>query len=183
MQLSTPLQVSVLLLGKGLDTVAKHAAGVSGVTKVLVVENEALVNSLAEDVSAVVTQVAKKYTHILAPSTNNGKNYLPRAAALLDSSPLSDILAVVDESTFKRPMYAGNAIATMKMTNDHKVRWCCPAFFSGLCAVRYLCHPSSPTLSMGCNNVPSVTLVLTVIHPLLHLPPCTAVPAGAPHRL
>lgn len=118
----SPNQISVLVLGKGLDAVAKHAAGVSGVTKVLVVENEALANSLAEDVSAVVTQVAKKYTHILAPSTNNGKNYLPRAAALLDSSPLSDILAVVDENTFKRPMYAGNAIATMKMTNDHKVR-------------------------------------------------------------
>ena len=108
-------------MGKNLDAVAKHAADVTNVTKVLVLENDALVNNLAEDVSAVVTQVAKKYTHILAASTNNGKNYLPRAAALLDSSPLSDILAVVDENTFKRPMYAGNAIATMKMTNEHKV--------------------------------------------------------------
>eukprot|EP00598_Pedospumella_elongata_P002824 CAMPEP_0184974218 /NCGR_PEP_ID=MMETSP1098-20130426/5755_1 /TAXON_ID=89044 /ORGANISM="Spumella elongata, Strain CCAP 955/1" /LENGTH=329 /DNA_ID=CAMNT_0027496763 /DNA_START=24 /DNA_END=1013 /DNA_ORIENTATION=- len=112
--------ISVLVLGKGLDAVAKNAAGVAGVTKVLVAENDALVNSMAEDVAAVVTQVAKKHTHILAASTNNGKNFMPRAAAILDSSPLSDILAVVDENTFKRPMYAGNAIATMKMTNAHK---------------------------------------------------------------
>lgn len=108
-------------MGKNLDAVSKHAAGISNVTKVLVVENEALVNSLAEDVSAVVTQVAKNYTHILAASTNNGKNFIPRAAAILNSSPLSDVLAVVDENTFKRPMYAGNAIATMKMSNEHKV--------------------------------------------------------------
>lgn len=115
------LQISVLVTGKNLDAVAKHASSISNVSKVLVLENEALIHSLAEDMSAVLVQVAKKYTHVLAPSSNNGKNFIPRAAALLNSSPLTDVLAVVDENTFKRPMYAGNAIATMKMTNDTKV--------------------------------------------------------------
>lgn len=104
-------------------------------------ENDALVNSLAEDVTAVVTQVAKKHTHILAASTNNGKNFMPRAAAILDSSPLSDILAVVDENTFKRPMYAGNAIATMKMTNAHKV-WLPNCITQPAFACYYTCNTS-----------------------------------------
>jgi electron transfer flavoprotein alpha subunit len=107
--------------GKNVDAVAKHAASISNVTKVLVLNNDALEHSMAEDMSAVVVQVAKKYTHVWAPATNNGKNFIPRAAAVLNCSPLTDVLAVVDESTFKRPMYAGNAIATMKMTNDLKV--------------------------------------------------------------
>ena len=111
-----------MVTGKGLDAVAKHASTVAGVSKVLVVENDALVNNLAEDMAAVVVQVAAKYTHVLASSSNNGKNFIPRAAAVLNCSPLTDVLAVVDENTFKRPMYAGNAIATMKMTNATKVR-------------------------------------------------------------
>jgi electron transfer flavoprotein alpha subunit len=116
------LQITVLVAGKNVDAVAKHASSISNVTKVLVLNNDALEHSLAEDMSAVVVQIAKKYTHVLAPATNNGKNFIPRAAAVLNCSPLTDVLAVVDESTFKRPMYAGNAIATMKMTNDVKVR-------------------------------------------------------------
>jgi electron transfer flavoprotein alpha subunit len=112
----------VLVTGKNLDAVAKNAASIANVTKVLVAENEALLNNLAENMSVAVTQVAKSYTHVLAPSSNNGKNFIPRAAAVMDCSPLTDVLAVVDENTFKRPMYAGNAIATMKMTNAVKVR-------------------------------------------------------------
>merc|ERR1719487_2731735 len=113
-------EITVLVAGKNIDAATKHASTVANVTKVLALNNDALEHSLAEDMSTVVEQVAKKYTHILAPSTNNGKNFLPRAAALLDCSPLTDIVAVVDESTFKRPMYAGNAIATMKMGNETK---------------------------------------------------------------
>ncbi len=115
----------MLVTGKGVDAVAKHASTVANVTKVLVLDNAALEHSLAEDLSGVVTQIAKKYSHVLAPSSNNGKNFMPRAAAVLDCSPLTDIIAVIDESTFKRPMYAGNAISTVKMTNETKVRLLC----------------------------------------------------------
>jgi len=112
--------VSVLLMGKNLDAVAKSAATVAGVSKVLVLESDILEQCLAEDMAAALVQIAPKYTHILAASSNHGKNFVPRAAALLDSQPLMDVLAVVDEATFRRPMYAGNAIATMKMSSALK---------------------------------------------------------------
>lgn len=111
-----------MVLGKGVDGAAKHAATVKGVSKVLTLDDEVFATRIAENQSSAVTQLAKKYTHILAPSTANGKNYLPRTAALLNSAPLSDVLAVIDENTFKRPMYAGNAIATVKMSSPNKVR-------------------------------------------------------------
>ena len=111
-----------MVVGKGVDAVAKSAAAVDNVTKVLVVDNEALEHSLAEDMSNVLVQVAKNYTHILAPSSNFGKNFMPRAAAVMDCSPLTDIISVVNETTFKRPMYAGNAISTVEMSNAVKVR-------------------------------------------------------------
>lgn len=113
----------MLVAGKNVDAAAKHAASISNVTKVVSVTSDALEHSLAEDMSSLLVQVAKNYTHVLAPSTNNGKNFIPRAAAVMDCSPLSDVIAVVDENTFKRPMYAGNAIATMKMSNSIKVRF------------------------------------------------------------
>ncbi len=113
--------MSVLVIGKNVDSVAKHASTIKGVSKVLVLDNDVFANLIAENQASAVTQVAKNYSHILAPSTGNGKNYIPRAAALLNSSPLSDILSVVDQDTFKRPMYAGNAIATVKMTDANKV--------------------------------------------------------------
>jgi electron transfer flavoprotein alpha subunit len=107
-------------MGKNLDAVAKSTATVTGVSKVLVLESDVLDQCLAEDLAAALVQVAPKYTHILAASSNHGKNFIPRAAALLDSQPLMDVLAVVDENTFKRPMYAGNAIATLSMSNALK---------------------------------------------------------------
>jgi electron transfer flavoprotein alpha subunit len=81
-----------------------------------------LKNGVAEPLAAVVARVAKSasYTHVLAATSNHSKNYFPRAAALADSSPLSDISAVVSEDTFKRPIYAGNAIATVKMSDKVK---------------------------------------------------------------
>jgi electron transfer flavoprotein alpha subunit len=78
------------------------AAKITGIKKVLVVDNDIFSNFIAEDVSQVVMEIAKDFSHILAPSSNHGKNYLPRVAALMDSSPLTDVLGVVNESTFQR---------------------------------------------------------------------------------
>lgn len=110
----------MLVLGKDAAAVAKDAAKVDNVKKVVVVDNAIFENAVAEDVAKVVEQVASKYTHILAPATNHSKNFLPRAAVKLDSAPLSDVIAVIDEQTFKRPVYAGNAISTVKMSAPNK---------------------------------------------------------------
>lgn len=114
--------ITMLVMGQGVDGVAANAAKVEGVSKILTADHENLKDRVAEDISAMVQDVVTKgsYTHILAPSSNNAKNYLPRVAALCDSSPLSDVIKIEDESTFVRPMYAGNAIATVKMSDAKK---------------------------------------------------------------
>ena len=111
----------MLLFGADVKSASKHAASISNVSKVLVVEGSDYAHIPAEDISNLLVQLSKSFTHVLAPSSNNGKNFLPRTAALLDSSPLSDVISVESPEIFKRPMYAGNAIATVKMTNPIKV--------------------------------------------------------------
>jgi electron transfer flavoprotein alpha subunit len=113
-----------LLVGKDVKAASIHASKIEDVSKVLILEDDKYLHLLAEDFSNLLSNVSKNFTHVLAPSTNNGKNFIPRTAALLDSSPLSEVLLVVDSETFKRPMYAGNAIATVKMTNSIKVSYC-----------------------------------------------------------
>lgn len=108
------------MCGKNVGSAASKAATINGVKKVLVMDDASLENNLPEVVSSAVSDVVKNYSHILAPSSNFGKNFLPRTAALLDSSPLTDVVSVIDENTFKRPLYAGNAIATMKMSDAIK---------------------------------------------------------------
>ena len=107
--------------------VASSAASVAGVTKVLVAEGAQLDNGLAENIAATVVDVTKanKFTHVYAPASGFGKNIIPRVAALLDVNALSEIMAVKDESTFVRPMYAGNAIATVTSSDAIKVRQPC----------------------------------------------------------
>lgn len=112
--------ISVLVVGKNINDVAKNASTINNITKVLTVDDSKYSNVLAEDMSELIVQIAKSYSHVLAPSSNNGKNFIPRAAAMLDSSPLSEVMGVIDSETFKRPMYAGNAIATVKMTSAVK---------------------------------------------------------------
>jgi len=106
--------ITVLVAGSGAQAVADQAAKVAGVSKVLLADDAAYANQLAENVAKFVAELGKGYSHILAASTTTGKNILPRAAALLDVSMITDIVAVDSAKTFKRPIYAGNAIATVE---------------------------------------------------------------------
>ncbi|WP_163123272.1 FAD-binding protein [Acinetobacter portensis] len=106
--------ITVLVAGSGAQAVADQAAKVAGVSKVLLADDAAYANQLAENVAKLVAELGKGYTHILAASTTTGKNVLPRAAALLDVSMITDVIAVDSAKTFKRPIYAGNAIATVE---------------------------------------------------------------------
>ena len=113
--------VHILVAGHGCSGVADQAAAVTGVSKVLLADSASYAHSLAENVALLIAELGASYSHILATSTSNAKNIMPRAAALLDVQAISDISAVVDADTFKRPIYAGNVIATVKSTDSIKV--------------------------------------------------------------
>lgn len=113
--------VHVLVAGLGVDGVAQEAAKIAGVSKVLVADNAAYEHQLAENMAPLVTELASDYSHVLAPATTTGKNYMPRVAALLDVEQISDIISVESSDTFKRPIYAGNAIATVQSEYAKKV--------------------------------------------------------------
>jgi electron transfer flavoprotein alpha subunit len=112
--------VDILVAGHGCGDVANAAAQVSGVAKVLVADAPHYANLLAENVAPLVTQLASGYSHLLVPATTNGKNVMPRIAALLDVAQLSDIIEVVSEDTFVRPIYAGNVLATVQSSDRIK---------------------------------------------------------------
>jgi electron transfer flavoprotein alpha subunit len=114
-------ELHVLVAGHQAQGAAKGAAQIPGVTKVLHADAPHLADFLAENVAALVVVVAKGYSHLLAPATSNGKNVMPRAAALLDVQQISDIVAVESPDTFVRPIYAGNALATVKSKDLIKV--------------------------------------------------------------
>lgn len=113
--------IVVLVAGLGCEAVAEQAAKVAGVSKVLCASNAAFEHQLAENVAKLVVSLAGDYSHIVAPATTTGKNFLPRVAALLDVNMLTDVTAVIDAETFERPIYAGNAIATVKDIESKKV--------------------------------------------------------------
>jgi len=113
--------VTVLVAGSGCGAVAEEAAKVAGVTKVLVADNAAYEHQLAENIAELVVELGKDFGHILAPATTTGKNFLPRVAALLDSQMISEITGVEGADTFLRPIYAGNAIATVQSADAIKV--------------------------------------------------------------
>lgn len=113
--------VDVLVAGSGCESAGAAAAAIPGVGKVLVADNPAYENSLAENIAPLVAEVAAPYDHVLGAHTTTGKNFMPRIAALLDSQMVSDIIGVVDAETFQRPIYAGNAIATVKSNDAKKV--------------------------------------------------------------
>ncbi len=113
--------VVVLVAGSGCAAVADQAAKVDGVSKVLLADNPAYAQQLAENMGLLIAELGKGYSHILAPASSNGKSALPRAAALLDVAQISEITAVVSADTFVRPIYAGNAMATVKSGDPIKV--------------------------------------------------------------
>ena len=113
--------IHVLVAGHNAAAAAKAAGQVAGVSKVLSADASHLGEFLAENVAALVVSLAKGYSHILAPSTSNGKNVAPRVAALLDVQQISDIISVESPDTFVRPIYAGNALATVKSKDAIKV--------------------------------------------------------------
>jgi electron transfer flavoprotein alpha subunit len=113
--------IHMLVAGQGCGAVADAAAKVDGAAKVLKAEDAALEHGLAENLAPIIVGLAGSYSHILAPASTFGKNLLPRVAALLDVQQISDISAVVDADTFERPVYAGNATATVKSSDVKKV--------------------------------------------------------------
>ncbi len=113
--------VTVLCAGGSAADAAAEAAKISGVTKVLCAEDPALGHRLAESTADLIVALAGEYEHIVAPATTDAKNVLPRVAALLDVMVMTDVSAVVDANTFERPIYAGNAIQTVRSTDGKKV--------------------------------------------------------------
>ena len=113
--------VTVLVAGQGGDAAAAEAATLAGVTKVLFADDHVYCHAMAEPTAALIHALAKDYTHIAAPSGSFSKSVLPRVAALLDVMVISEVLAVIDTDTFDRPIYAGNAIQTVKSSDPIKV--------------------------------------------------------------
>jgi electron transfer flavoprotein alpha subunit len=116
--------VTVLVAGKGVAEVASLASTVEGVEKVLVADDASLEHGLAEPTAALLAQIQSKrnFSHLIAPSTTFGRNILPRAAALLDIQAVADIIEIQDKDTYVRPIYAGNALATVKALGEGKTR-------------------------------------------------------------
>ena len=131
-------EVEILILGNNCDSVVKSAEKVSGVKQVNYFSDQLFAHQVAEDLTETVINFAKKYefTHIMSPSGTFGKNLLPRISALLDVQQISDVTKIIDHETFERPIYAGNAILTLKSSDKIKVitvRGTCfePADFNG----------------------------------------------------
>ena len=113
--------IHVLVAGKGCGPAAAAAAKIAGVSKVRVADADAYAHALAEPLAALIVSLAGDYSHLIAPATTSGKNVMPRVAALLDVAQISDISAVVSADTFVRPIYAGNALATVQSKDAKKV--------------------------------------------------------------
>ena len=114
-------EIDVLIAGSACQAAADEAATVSGISRVLKADDPALADGLAENLAPLVQSLAGNYSHVLAPATTYGKNLLPRAAALLDVQQISDISGIESEDTFVRPIYAGNAMATVRSSDSLKL--------------------------------------------------------------
>lgn len=113
--------VTVLIAGKNCAMASEAAAKIHGVARVLVADDDAYNHQLAENMTQLVISVASHYSHLFAPATSMGKNFMPRVAALLDVAQISDIVKIVSADTFVRPIHAGNAMATVQIYDEKKV--------------------------------------------------------------
>ncbi|MFT4655304.1 MAG: electron transfer flavoprotein alpha subunit, partial [Patiriisocius sp.] len=113
--------ITVLVVGAKCAAIADAAAKITGVSKVLIADNAAYEHQLPENVADLVVELAANYTHVFAAATTTGKNFMPRVAALLDVAQISDIIKVESADTFVRPIYAGNAIATVQSLDSKKI--------------------------------------------------------------
>ncbi|WEA25087.1 electron transfer flavoprotein subunit alpha/FixB family protein [Rhizobium binxianense] len=144
--------VHILVAGKAAKPAAEQAAKLSGVAKVLLAESDALANNLAEPLAELIVSLASSYDTILSAATSVGKNVLPRVAALLDVAQVSEIIEVISSDTFKRPIYAGNAIQTVQASDAKKVITVRTASFAsapegGSATVEAIAAVSDPGLS------------------------------------
>lgn len=114
-------EIHVIVAGSNCSSVAQSASRIMGITTVLLIDHPSYLHQLPEDIAPLLVKISSQYTHIIAPSSSYGKNLLPRAAALLDKQQISDVIAVISADTFKRPVYAGNAIATIQSTDSIKI--------------------------------------------------------------
>lgn len=142
--------VNVLVAGYQCGAVVDQVQQVVGVAKVLVADNEAYAHQLAENTATLVTQIAVPYSHVLASATTTGKNIMPRVAALLDVAQISDITAVHSEQSFERPIYAGNAIATVESLDSIKVITVRTSAFDAVPSVGG--SATVETLNLSCNE-------------------------------
>jgi len=114
-------KVEILIIGHECDTIAKELSNYKNINKVLVLNNKKYENPIAENFTKVILSIAENYSHIVAPATTFGKNILPRVSVKLDVAQVSDIIKIESEDTFVRPIYAGNALATIKSNDSKKI--------------------------------------------------------------
>jgi electron transfer flavoprotein alpha subunit len=114
-------EIEVLVLGSNIENISKEISSYQHVSKVIFIDSEKFENAIAENIEPVILSLAEKYSHILAPATTFGKNVMPRVAVKLDVAQISDIVNIENEDTFIRPIYAGNALATVKSKDTKKV--------------------------------------------------------------
>ena len=113
--------IDILVAGSNCSNVGKEASQIPNVKTILLADSSEYKDFIAENISSLIVSLSKEYSHLMAPSTTTGKNFMPRVAALLDVMQISDIIKVVDEATFQRPIYAGNALATVKSSDNIKI--------------------------------------------------------------
>jgi electron transfer flavoprotein alpha subunit len=124
--------IEILVVGSGIDEISKQISNYQHVTKVLSLDDKKLEHVIAENIEPIIVSIADKYSHILAPATTFGKNIIPRVAVKLDVAQVSDILSVESEDTFVRPIYAGNALATIKSNDSKKIITVRPTSFEAV---------------------------------------------------
>ena len=146
-------EVSLLVAGSECSSVVETAKKISGVSRVLLADHQTYKYALAENISPLIAKIKSDYTHILAPATANGKNILPRVAALIDAAQISEIVQIIDQNTFVRPIYAGNALATVRALDPIKVITIRTTSFDAakisdkIATVEKLDHATDPQLS------------------------------------